>query len=179
MLLIHGYQELKQLLFHVQEIEKATAKEALGIELPVRTVNTFGATGVEMSFFVTNKGDIFVWPPFARSDDGLFYVNDTVTVKTPAGVVISGDDESKMYENNFEFVINDVTIKVAGGNSGTELVSATGLAADVADTTLEDMASVYYLDVRNAESPEGIESKLIYDDDITTGVSTVAGVDKD
>lgn len=159
-------------------IEPGVAKEAIGIDLPSRTVNTFAATGVEVSYFVTNKGDIFVWPPYARSDDGLFYINDTMTVKTPAGLEISGDDEAKMYAEGFTFNVNGVDIKVTGGNAGADLVSATGLTSDVTTTALQAMASVYYSDRRNAESPEGIESKFIYDDD-ATGASTVAGIDKD
>ena len=40
-------------------IEKTYAKEAIGIERPKRTVNTYGATGVEIEYFVTNDGIIF------------------------------------------------------------------------------------------------------------------------
>ena len=156
-------------------IEKESAKEAIGIELPERTVNTFAATGVEVSYFVTNKGDIFVWPPYARSDDGLFYVNDTVVVTTPptatlpSGEIISGDRESAMYEDGFSFVINGVTILT------DKATSATAVTPETTADALEAMASVYYDDVRNAESPEGIESKAIYQDN--TGTAT--GVDND
>ena len=176
-------------------IEKESAKEAIGIDLPVRTVNTFGATGVEMSYFVTNKGDIFVWPPYARSDDGLFYVNDTITVTTPASLTvgaktfsaatqISGDDEQYMYEDGFKFVVNGVEIEVdnkntiTGAQTATSNPTATKLddGTDIASTAkLKTTPAIYYLDERNAESPEGIESKWIYQDDSTT---TLPGVDK-
>ncbi len=145
-------------------IEKESAKAAIGIELPERTVNTFAATGVEMSYFVTNKGDIFVWPPYARSDDGLFYVNDTVTVTTPAGVQISGDDEEDMYKDGFKFVVNGVEIEVDATEHATPVTPDTQAAAFAA------MPAVYYVDQRNAASPEGIESKAIYRDD--TGTAT-------
>lgn len=154
-------------------IEKGSAKEAIGIDLPVRTVNTFGATGVEVSYYVTNKGDIFVWPPYARSDDGLFYVNDTITVKTPAGVEISGDDESLMYEDDFEFVVNGVTIIVSKANDSE------GLSADVSTDDLEVLPAVYYVDERNAEMAEGIESKYIYDDRTDSAKSQIKGIDQD
>ena len=186
-------------------IEKESAKQAIGIDLPVRTVNTFGATGVEMSYFVTNKGDIFVWPPYARSDDGLFYVNDTITVKVPstvnledaagtdktlsAGTIISGDDEQYMYWDGFMFDVNGVTIIVDANNSvdGTEQTTnisnptATKLddGADTAKTeTLRTTPAIYYLDERNAEPAEGIESKWIYQDDTKGAETTLPGVDK-
>ena len=172
-------------------IEKGSAKEAIGIDLPVRTVNTFAATGVEVSYFVTNKGDIFVWPPYARSDDGLFYINDTMTVKTPnnavlvevggtnktlqPGTVISGDDEQFMYADSFQFDVNGVTIEI---DAATEVAAADALLGNETTDDIEIMPSVYYLDKRNAESPEGIESKYIYNDRVDT-VSTIPGVDKD
>ena len=156
-------------------IEKESAKQAIGIDLPVRTVNTFGATGVEMSYFVTNKGDIFVWPPYARSDDGLFYVNDTITVTTPAGVQISGDDEEDMYADGFQFVVNGVTIEVeAAATNPTAAPLEDGVTVD----ELKAMPSIYYYDERNAESAEGIESIIIYQDDTKGAASTLAGVDK-
>ena len=156
-------------------IEKESAKEALGIELPVRTVNTFAATGVEMSYFVTNKGDIFVWPPFARSDDGLFYVNDTVTVKgtkTKSGDwIISGDDEAEMYKDGFKFIVNGVEIELEANATNP---TATPLADSVTAASLVTTPSVYYYDERNAESAEGIESKKIYQDN----GAAYTGVDK-
>ena len=179
-------------------IEKESAKQAIGIDLPVRTVNTFGATGVEMSYFVTNKGDIFVWPPYARSDDGLFYVNDTVVVKTPndtvlvevggtnktlaAGTIISGDDEQFMYADRFQFDVNGVTIEIdAVVDAGESGPTATKLddGEDTAKTdTLKTTPAIYYYDQRNAEPAEGIESKWIYQDDTKGGETTLPGVDK-
>ena len=168
-------------------IEKESAKEALGIELPVRTVNTFAATGVEMSYFVTNKGDIFVWPPFARSDDGLFYVNDTIAVKTgpnstqkasTTGVIISGDDEELMYKDGFSFMVNGVEIRLkAGATNPTATVLDDGTTSAKAET-LATTPAVYYYDERNAESAEGIESKSIYQDNSMTGYTGVDKIEK-
>ena len=156
-------------------IEKESALAALDIELPVRTVNTFAATGVEMSYFVTNKGDIFVWPPYPRADDGLFYINDMVCVTTPEGKKIMGDDESLMYEDGFEFVVNGVTIKVSNKPENTDNI----LSANISSEELENMASIYYKDEKNAEAPEGIESKFVYDGRTGSELSEIVGVDKD
>ena len=174
-------------------IEKESAKEAIGIDLPVRTVNTFGATGVEVSYFVTNKGDIFVWPPYARSDDGLFYVNDTVTVKVPANLSvsyagetktfaaeeeISGDDEMFMYADGFQFIVNGVTIEVEAAATNPTHEGLDDGATNATAATLATTPAVYYFDERNAEMAEGIESKLIYQDDTNGAKTDLEGVDK-
>ena len=59
-------------------IDKAKAKESVGIELPVIKVNTEEKTGVEVTYAVTDEGDIFVWPPYKY--EGKYYVNDTATL---------------------------------------------------------------------------------------------------
>ena len=144
-------------------IEKKWAKEAIGIELPVRKVNTYGASGVEIEYFVTNKGDIFTWPPYFRSDDGLFYVNDTTTVKgskvTSGDWEISGDDEAAMYEDGFKFMVNGVEIKILG--TGEELPP---IDPDATPDELRKMPSVAYKDERNPEQPKGIETEKVYQD---------------
>ena len=151
-------------------IEKEWAKEAIGIELPERKVNTFGATGVEIEYFVTNDGIIFTWPPYYRSDDGLFYINDTMTVKgskvTSGDWIISGDDESKMYEDEFKFIVGDVEIKVLG--TGEDIPA---LTPDAKPEDLKNMPSIAYKDERNPETPEGVETKVVYQDNGVGGES--------
>lgn len=56
-------------------IRKESAKESIGIDLPVIKVNTPTATNVEVTFATTASGDVFVWPPYKY--DGEYYVNDT------------------------------------------------------------------------------------------------------
>ena len=148
-------------------IEKEYAKDAIGIKLPKRKVNTHGATGVEVEYFVTNKGDIFTWPPFFRSDDGLFYVNDVTPVAgskvTSGDWLISGDDEAKMYEDGFKFMVNGVEIKIQG--TGDAL---TPITVDLEPNTIKGMASIGYKDERNPEQPVGIETEVVYQDDGTS-----------
>lgn len=59
-------------------IDKDKAKESVGIALPVIKVNTENNTGVEVTYAVTDEGDIFVWPPYKY--EGKYYVNDTATL---------------------------------------------------------------------------------------------------
>lgn len=156
-------------------IEKESALEAIEIELPERTVNTYGATGVEVSYFITNKGDIFTWPPYYRADDGLFYVNWNTTVTTPDGLEVSDDDEYLMYKDGFEFVVDGVRIKVSDKSENTDNILTGNITAD----ELKNMASIYYKDEIGAESPEGIESKFVYDDRTVNTPSKIVGVDND
>ena len=148
-------------------IEKEYAKDAIGIKLPKRKVNTYEATGVEIEYFVTNKGDIFTWPPFFRSDDGLFYVNDTIAVAgskvTSGDWLISGDDEAKMYEDGFKFMVNGVEIKIQGTG-----VALTPITVELEPNTIKGMASIGYKDERNPEQPIGLETVEVYQDDGTS-----------
>ena len=151
-------------------IEKESAKEAIGIELPERTVNTYGGTGIEVSYFVTNDGDIFAWPPFLNTTDNCYYVNRTQRVTTPAGVIISGDTaEATMYADGFKFMVGSVEVAVK------KAVEATALAAEVEADTLKSTEGIYYVDGIGAEAPDGIESVKIYQN---TG-SAIAGMDQE
>ena len=156
-------------------IEKESAKEAIGINLPERTINTYGATNVEMSYFVANNGYIFVWPPFYNSYDGLFYINESICVKTPEGNIISGDDESLMYKDGFEFDVRGVTIKVSNKPENIDNI----LKGNVTVEELKDMASIYYKDGKGASAPKGIESEFIYDSRTGSNPSKISSVVKD
>lgn len=59
-------------------IDKDNAKQSVGIALPVIKVNTDEKTGVEVTYAVTDEGDIFVWPPYKY--ENKYYVNDTATL---------------------------------------------------------------------------------------------------
>ena len=133
-------------------IESDAAKEAIGIYLPKRKVETFKSKDTDMSYFVTNKGDIFVWPPFYRASDGLFYINDTTVVNGKSTGEIYKVTEEEMYKDGFTFVINGVDIKILA--TGKDVLEIT------ADTSLEEikeMASISYKDKRNAKAPKGTE----------------------
>ena len=61
-------------------INKVCAKESIGMELPVIKVETAKGVGQEMTFFVTNGGIVFCWPPYVY--DGKSYANANTTVKS-------------------------------------------------------------------------------------------------
>lgn len=152
-------------------IEKDAAKEAIGIELPARTVNTYGSTGVEVSYFVTNDGDIFAWPPFLNTTDGCYYVNRTQkVVDATTKNIISGDDEKLMYPaagGLFKFKVDDVEIHVSPAKN----IANTVVTKDQAFTNIP---GVYYEDVIDTPAADGIESIYIYQDN----GAAIAGYDK-
>ena len=117
--------------------------------------------------------------------DGLFYVNDTVTVKTganstqkPNGVIISGDDEALMYKDGFTFMVNGVEIKLKADATNPTATKLDDGTTSAKTETLKTTPAIYYYDERNAEPAEGIESKWIYQDDTKGGETTLPGVDK-
>ena len=54
-------------------IYKNKGKETIGQDLPVIKVETAYGVNQELSYFVTNKGTVFCWPPYVY--DGKCYVN--------------------------------------------------------------------------------------------------------
>ena len=156
-------------------IEKVTAKESIGIDLPIIKVNTLKSKNVEVSYFVTRKGDIFIWPPYEDKKNDMFFVNKGIPVKTLEGEAITSKTQNRMYEEGFEFDINGVSIKISAQPQNTYNV----LKGNIASEELKNIPSIYYKDQSNAESPEGIESKFIYDDRAGENPSKIKGVDKD
>lgn len=137
-------------------IEKEATKEAIGIYLPKRKVKTYKSDEVDVSYFITNKGDIFIWPPYYRSKDGLFYVNDTTVVKgtktSPGDWTIYLEEEAEMYKDGFTFLINGVEIKIV--STGKDVLEIT---PDTSVEEIKTMASIAYKDKKNAKAPRGTE----------------------
>lgn len=138
-------------------IEPKYAKEVLGIELPVIKVNTYKATDIEASFFVTNTGDIFIWPPYEY--DGKYWVNfDTQVTKSQYGKPITEAEEALMYEDGFTFYVDNVAIKVSDSPKNI----ATDFVGNNNSETIANDYSIFYKDALGAESPKGIETDALY-----------------
>lgn len=143
-------------------IEPEYAKEVLGIELPSREVNTYDGTNIQVSYFVTNKGDIFVWPPYEYED--TYWVNDKVQVtKSGDTTPLTTAREAEMYptaaNGTFTFSVNgvDITVLNAASRATTSPVVGKYSAA-----TLKAEPSIFYTDAIGADSPEGIETDAMY-----------------
>jgi hypothetical protein len=61
-------------------INEQYAKDSIGVELPVRRVETYKGTNQNVSYYVTPKGQVFVWPPYMYQDKS--YITGDVTVKS-------------------------------------------------------------------------------------------------
>lgn len=133
-------------------IEKNATKEAIGIYLPKRKVETYKSKGTEVSYFVTNKGDIFIWPPYYRKKDGQFYVSDTTVVNGKNVGIIDKENEAEMYKDGFVFMVNGVEIKILA--TGKDLLEIT---PDTSIDEIKEMASISYKDKRKGKAPRGTE----------------------
>ena len=109
-------------------------------------VNTTKGSGIEVSYFVTKSGDVFVWPPYEYEDK--FYVN--------ADTEVSGDTET--------------TIEVGGVSVKIDNTKASfGTDAEAVTTTfntagLDAQPAIYWLDKTGAALPEGLETLDVYHD---------------
>ena len=125
-------------------IEPDVIKNTLGLKnLNTIKVNTTKGQGIEVSYFVTRSGDVFVWPPYEY--EGKYYVNDDKSI------TVSGDTDANI-------VFPGVTVAVDKNNAQhtTTVVAQSG--------DLSSVKTVYYLDKPGAARPEGIETGAIFAD---------------
>ncbi|MBQ9280143.1 MAG: hypothetical protein IJ215_03765, partial [Clostridia bacterium] len=130
-------------------IEPAVIKEVLGLKnLNTIKVNTPLATNREVSYFVTNKGDVFVWPPYEY--EGKMYVNETTVVAETANTLPTGSIK-----------VGDVTVVLSGAESSP---TVTARAAASATNAGSGVATVHYKDGSSATRPVGQETSYLFDD---------------
>ena len=131
---------------HINELGEKT----LGIELDEITVNTDKGTNIPVSYFVTNTGTIFVWPPYTYQDN--FYVTDEIRLLKTDGtpyLVSDATDSAAVYSATGSFDIGGVKVTMATADT-TKETSAISVDADT--------ATVFYTDGPGAVSPVGIET---------------------
>lgn len=95
------------------KIKNRAAEEALGIELPKIYIDEWDEEkDVRISFYVTNSGAVFIWPPYEYENE--FYLNNIDVVCDESGktILADSDDVDEMYKDKFTFVIDDVEIQV-------------------------------------------------------------------
>ena len=157
-------------------VEEKARQHLMEREFPIYTVDTLNATDVQVSYFITNTGELFMWPPYKNEDTGNFYVDEWTRVVTPEGIEISEENEYLMYEDGFEFVVDGIIIKVSAEPENKTNI----LKGNLDKEELKNIPSIYYKDQPNAESPEGIESKFLYDSRGRDGNTyTIEGLDED
>ena len=126
-------------------IEPEVIKDVLGLKnLNTIKVNTDDGQGIEVSYFVTRSGDVFVWPPYEY--ENKYYVNDdksiTVTGSTATSIPFTG-----------------VTVNIDNNQDASSTPAGPGTTAPTASTK-----TVYWKDKPGANSPRGWESNGVYSD---------------
>ena len=116
-------------------------------ELPKIKVATLGSNGVNCTYFVTNTGKVFVWPPYIYENE--LYVNGDT--KIPGATAESGEVYTESAET-FEFEVAGVKVRVLGS---TEPKDTDSLSGDFGTT------DIYYQDGTNV-SPKGTEHVGLY-----------------
>lgn len=128
-------------------------------ELPKIKVATLGSNGVNCSYFVTNTGKVFVWPPYIYENE--LYVNgDTKLVDDDGNAYLpeSGEVYPEDGDADFEF-------EVAGAKIVVTAVAPEDV--DAIDTTLaaDPVQTIFYVDGDN-KSPVGAEHNGLYQIDV-------------
>ncbi len=117
-------------------------KEVIDYELPEIKVATNGQNSVKCSYFVTNTGKVFVWPPYIYQDE--LYVNGDTKISGDAK-----DNFEAVFKSGYDFTVDDVKIIVTTGNA----------SGDVPESS---EASIFYNDETANTVPAGFEAKELY-----------------
>lgn len=164
------------------QISGDTAKKLYEKELPVMTVNTYNATKVPVSYFVTREGKVFIWPPYYNDADKQYYVNndtpvslETATNDAYKGIVKNDNEEQveEMYTKKISFKVGDVEVYVDNTtDEAPEMSVANGVTYN--NEGLAEFPVVYFKDVTKTKSPVGAEAAKLYSakGDEFTGTTT-------
>jgi flagellar basal body rod protein FlgG len=107
------------------QISGDVMKEVIGYKLPEIKVATARSTGVKCSYFVTNEGKVFVWPPYVHKKT-LWVNGETKLVDSKGNDILPTGLEAYPKSGSFIFDIGNAKIKVASGYPPTELFDNKG-----------------------------------------------------
>ena len=110
-------------------------------------VNTSKGSGIEVAYFVTRNGDVFVWPPYEYEDK--FYVNPDTEVY--------GDTETSI-------VVGGVTVKIDKAKVNFPAADVTPRINGSEEISLANTEAIYWVDGTGAALPKGLESDAVYND---------------
>ena len=123
-------------------INKAAAKTSIGQALPVRKVETYHGTKQEISYYVTNQGTVFCWPPFIY--DGKSYVTATQTIKSGDGSELSGTDATKDGILTLMLDSNDTKIEIETKEAAITVPGMTRAKVGTSDIGTQYSKVVFY-----------------------------------
>ena len=90
------------------KIESQYAYDSIGTELLSRKVITSKSASEEMQYFVTNNGNVFVYPPYEYNNKA--YVNANTTIKDDFGNELSVEEVTLRDKVEIKFENGDVVI---------------------------------------------------------------------
>ena len=128
-------------------------------------VNTPNRSGVEISYYVTRSGDVFVWPPYEY--EGEYYVNADTTLtaaQKTAYEALTGKTGTDADESG-DITFTGVTVVV--NNSSATAPASGDLQTAITDKAYADLnaiPTVIWIDAHgsNSTSPVGLESTALY-----------------
>lgn len=121
-------------------------EKVIDYALPEIKVSTASSNSVKCSYFVTNEGKVFVWPPYIYENE--LYVNGDTKIEGA-----TADSGEGVYSGTVSFKVGNATINVV-------TTAIPGNQADL-ETAITNNASIYYVDGTDA-TPQGAESNYLY-----------------
>lgn len=135
------------------QLKAADMEKVIDYALPAIKVSTANSNGVNCSYFVTNEGKVFVWPPYIYENE--LYVNGDT--KIPGATPESGE----VYPTTggtFNFKVGNTTIYLSASAAPADQAAVNTL---MSGTDATKQYTIYYTDGTNV-SPVGAESTALY-----------------
>ncbi len=134
------------------QLKESAMEDVIDYALPQIKVSTLNSSSVKCSYFVTNEGEVFVWPPYIYENQ--LWVNGDTKLESENGPYTPSSKE--VYSDGFTFEVGNTTIKVS------DMSDAPTTEANVRELVLTDeKATIYYTD-GTSQSPVGVESEVLY-----------------
>ena len=134
------------------QLKESAMEDVIDYALPQIKVSTLNSSSVKCSYFVTNEGEVFVWPPYIYENQ--LWVNGDTKLVSENGAYTP--DSKEVYSDGFTFEVGNTTIKVSN------MSDAPTTEENVRELVITDeKATIYYTDGTNV-SPAGIESETLY-----------------
>ncbi|MBQ6860952.1 MAG: hypothetical protein IJO08_04840 [Clostridia bacterium] len=90
------------------QIEAQYAYDSIGADLLSRKVSSSKSASEEMQYFVTNKGNVFVYPPYEY--DNKAYVNGETTIKDEFGNNLTPEEVTSRDKVEIKFATGETVI---------------------------------------------------------------------
>lgn len=137
------------------QLKEAAMEEVIDYKLPEIKVSTYGSNNVKCSYFVTNEGKVFVWPPYIYQNE-LWVNGDTKVANATTGVAYSPDSgESYAGDKSVSFKVGNAVITI---DAAANVPATSDAVKDFTST-----ATIFYTDGGSNASPIGREANVLFE----------------